>query len=112
MRETPTGKELAAQSEADGLIQSPTVRGKTENEPVTSSTFSLVRCFDVSAAADEVSLPWNPKYEIEKYLHLKIDRKDKYIIQSDDRIACVQIWIRHKGRFTTLCEAALRIIAI
>jgi hAT family C-terminal dimerisation region len=45
-------------------------------------------------------------------LHLKIDREDKYMLQSDDRIACVQFWIRHKGQFTTLYEAALRILAI
>jgi hAT family C-terminal dimerisation region len=54
----------------------------------------------------------NPKFEIEKYLHLKIDREDKYMLHSDDRIACVQFWIRHKGRFPTLYEAALRILEI
>jgi hAT family C-terminal dimerisation region len=34
------------------------------------------------------------------------------MLQFDDPIACVQFWIRHKGRFTTLYEAALRILAI
>jgi hypothetical protein len=68
MRETPNGKDLAPKSEADGLLQSHKVKVHPENAPGTSSTFSLVSCFDVYAAADERSISWNPKDEIEKNL--------------------------------------------
>jgi hypothetical protein len=34
------------------------------------------------------------------------------MLHSDDPIACFKFWIGHKGRFTTLYEAALRILAI
>jgi hAT family C-terminal dimerisation region len=110
MRDTPTGKDLAEKSQEAAAVSSALVR-EPAAAPGTSSTFSLVNCFDLSTAPDERS-PWNPRDEIERYLQYTLGREDKTMLQSDDPFAIVNFWIRQKGRFPCLYEAALHILAI
>jgi hypothetical protein len=54
MRDTPTGKDLAEKSQEAAAVSSALVR-EPAAAPGTSSTFSLVNCFDLSTAPDEGS---------------------------------------------------------
>jgi hypothetical protein len=112
MRETSAAREQAAKCEGATAIDSLSTGVDVAISSGLTGCFSLANCFDPSATTEEGSSPWNPREEIDKYLRYKISQQDKELLQSDDPFACVYFWIRQRGRFPIVCEAALRILAV
>jgi hypothetical protein len=112
MRETSAARKQAAKCEGTTAIDSLSTGVDVAIPSGLTGCFSLANCFDPSVTTEEGYSPWNPREKIDRYLRYKISRQDKELLQSDDPFACVCFWIRQRGRFPIVYEAALRILAV